>query len=171
MASYTWAGFTPRVHPLAYVHPSAQLLGDVELCEEASTWPTTVVRGDSGRILVGARSNLQDGTICHASTGVTTTTLGVDVTVGHRVILHGCAVGNSCLIGMGAIILDNVEIGEWSFVAAGALLTPGKKFPPRSFILGSPARRLREVGEREITAILHGTQSYLELTRTYRKGG
>ena len=171
MASYTFEGMTPRVHALAYVHPSAVLAGDVELAEEASVWPGCVLRGDSGWIRVGARTNLQDGTICHATTGVTNTTLGADVTVGHRVLLHGCTVGDSCLIGMGAIILDNVEIGEWSFVAAGSLLTPGKRFEPRSFILGSPARRIRELNAREREAILNGTRSYLELTRKYRTGG
>lgn len=170
MASYSFDGMMPKLHPLAWVHPSAELLGDVELGEHASVWPTSVLRGDNGWVRVGARTNIQDGTVCHATDGVSNTTLGSDVTVGHRVILHGCAVGDWCLIGMGSILLDNVEVGEWSFIGAGALLTPGKKYPPRSYILGSPAKRVREVESKELEAIRSGQRVYVELARRYREG-
>jgi len=170
MASYTYDAFTPRIHDLAYVHPSAQLLGDVELAEEASVWPTAVLRGDNGWVRIGARTNVQDGCVLHGTQDVSRTTVGREVTVGHRAILHGCTVGDSCLIGMGSIILDNVEIGEWSFVAAGSLLTPGKKYPPRSFLIGSPAKRQREVTAKETDWIAHSFKVYTELARKYRLG-
>jgi carbonic anhydrase/acetyltransferase-like protein (isoleucine patch superfamily) len=169
MGLLRYQDFTPKVHPLAFVHPSAELLGDVEVSEEASIWPTTVLRGDNGWVHIGARTSVQDGSICHATVGVSKTTVGHDCTVGHRVVLHGCTVGNHCLVGIGSTLLDNVEIGDWSFIAAGSLITPGKKFEPRSFILGSPARRIREVTQKEIDWIKHSVDVYLGLTRTYRE--
>lgn len=168
MASYSYEKFTPRIHPTAWVHPSAELLGDVLLHEEASVWPTCVLRGDCGTITIGARSNLQDGTICHATGGVSTTTVGVECTIGHRVILHGCTVGDHCLVGMGSTVLDNVQLGEWCFVAAGSLIPPGKVFEPRSFILGSPAKRVREINERDAEAIVAASKVYLGLMASYR---
>ncbi len=170
MTKVPYDGLTPKVHPSAYVHPSAELLGDVEVGEEASLWPTTVLRGDNGWVRIGARTNVQDGTICHGTVGVSNTTVGVECVIGHRVILHGCTVGDHCLLGMGSIVLDNVDIGAWSFVAAGSLLTPNKKFEPRSFILGSPAKRLRAVTDQELEAIQHGVSVYLGLARKYRAG-
>ena len=126
MAIEHFGQLSPRIHPSAFVHPGAHLLGDVVLDEDASVWPTAVMRGDCGRLTLGARSNLQDGSVVHATQGVSTTTIGPEVTVGHRVVLHGCTVGASSLVGMGSVLLDQVEVGEWSFVAAGALLTPRK---------------------------------------------
>ncbi|MFT3837682.1 MAG: gamma carbonic anhydrase family protein [Myxococcaceae bacterium] len=168
MSIEIYDGFTPKVHPNAYVHPSAVLIGEVDLAEEVSIWPTCVLRGDNGRISIGPRTNIQDGTICHATLGQSKTTVANDVTVGHRVTLHGCTVAQWCLIGMGSTLLDGVEIGEWSFVAAGSLLTPGKKFEPRSFIVGTPGKRLREVKQAEIEAITHAGKVYVELSRKYR---
>lgn len=159
---------TPVIHPRAWVHPGAWLLGDVHLAEDVSIWPGAVLRGDCGRITIGAGSNVQDGSVAHATTGVSTTTVGRGCTIGHRVTLHGCTVGDGCLIGMGSILLDNASIGAGSFVAAGSLVTPGKAFPPGSFILGSPARRLRDVTEKEREAVETGLQSYLSLMRRYR---
>lgn len=168
MASYSFEQFTPRVHPSAYVHPTAQLLGDVSIAEEASVWPGTVLRGDSGAITIGARTNVQDGCIGHATGGVSVTTIGAHCTIGHRVILHGCTVADHCLVGMASTLLDNVVLGAWCFVAAGTLLTPGKVFEPRSFIMGSPGRRVREVSAKELEAIEHGAHTYVALARRYR---
>jgi carbonic anhydrase/acetyltransferase-like protein (isoleucine patch superfamily) len=159
---------TPVVHPSAFVHAGAWVLGDVHLGEESSAWPTAVLRGDAGRISIGARTNLQDGAIAHATTGVSTTTIGVECTVGHRVILHGCTVGNRCLIGMGAVVMDNVVLGDECFVAAGTLIPPGKVFEPRSFILGSPGKRLRAVGPEELELIARGWKGYVELAKRHR---
>lgn len=170
MASDSFENLTPSIHPSAWVHPSAQLLGDIVVHAEASIWPTCVLRGDCGTITIGARTNVQDGTIAHATGGVSVTTIGADCTIGHRVILHGCTVGDNCLVGMGSTLLDGVELGEWCFVAAGSLLTPGKVFPPRSFILGSPAKRVREVNETDLEAIKRGAEVYRGLVKGYTKG-
>jgi carbonic anhydrase/acetyltransferase-like protein (isoleucine patch superfamily) len=168
MPSQPFAGLTPSWHATAWVHPSAQLLGDVVLGEDVSVWPTTVLRGDCGRIDIGARTNLQDGTIAHATFGISTTTVGADCTIGHRVLLHGCIVGKRCLIGMGSILLDGVEIGDNSFVAAGSLVTPGKVFAPGSFIMGSPAKRVRDVNDTDRAIIAESVNAYLTLMRAYR---
>jgi carbonic anhydrase/acetyltransferase-like protein (isoleucine patch superfamily) len=168
MSIEIYESFTPKLHPSAYVHPSAVLIGEVELSEDTSVWPTCVLRGDNGRISIGARTNLQDGTICHATLGQSKTTVANDVTIGHRVTLHGCKIGQWCLVGMGSTILDGAELGEWCFVAAGSLLTPGRKFEPRSFIVGSPGKKVREVKQSEIEMITHAGKVYVELARQYR---
>jgi carbonic anhydrase/acetyltransferase-like protein (isoleucine patch superfamily) len=167
MSSEAFEGLSPIVHPTAFVHASAQLLGDVELGEDVSVWPTAVLRGDCGAIRLGARSNVQDGSVLHATTGYSQTTVGSECTIGHRVILHGCTLGNRCLIGMGSILLDGVELGDECFVAAGSLLTPGKKYEARSFIVGSPAKRIREVNEKDLAAIDGAWRSYLKLKSGY----
>ncbi len=168
MANTRFGALDPGIHEQAYVHPSAQLLGEVTIGNEASVWPTCVLRGDSGPIVIGERSNFQDGSIAHATGGVSKTTIGSECTIGHRVIVHGCTVGDQCLIGMGSILLDGVEIGDSSFVAAGSLVTPGKVFAPRSFIIGSPAKRVRDVGERELEIIAHSWVVYRDLAKKYR---
>jgi carbonic anhydrase/acetyltransferase-like protein (isoleucine patch superfamily) len=168
MPSEPFGALAPAIHPDAWVHASAQLLGDVRLDAGVSVWPTTVLRGDCGTIHVGARSNVQDGSVAHATRDVSSTTVGIECTIGHRVILHGCVVGDHCLIGMASTLLDNARVGEWSFVAAGSLLPPGRHFEPRSFIMGSPARRVREVSAREIEMIDHAWRVYADLVRGYR---
>lgn len=170
MSSESFENLSPAVHPTAWVHGSAQLLGDVHLAEEVSVWPTAVLRGDCGAIRVGSLTNVQDGSVLHASLGVSQTTVGSKCTVGHRVVLHGCRIGNRCLIGMGSILLDDVELGDECFVAAGSLVTPGKKFEARSFLAGAPAKRVREVTERELAAIDHGWRTYQQLAASYRAG-
>lgn len=159
---------TPKIHPTAFVHPSAVLIEDVTLAEEVSVWPTAVLRGDMGFIHVGARSNFQDGAVAHATLGTSNTTIGDECTIGHRAVLHGCSIGNHCLVGMGSIVLDNADIGEWSFIAAGSLITPGKKYEPGSFLMGSPARRIRAVKDSEREWIRHSCMVYLELARKNR---
>lgn len=157
----------PQVHPLAFVHATAQLIGQVQVGEEASIWPCAVLRGDHAPINVAARTSIQDGCVAHVTHNQSETQIGMECTVGHRVVLHGCIVGDHCLVGMGSVLLDNAELGEWSFVAAGSLLTPNRKFPPRSFILGSPARRMREVTSAEMEWITYSWKSYQDLARRY----
>jgi carbonic anhydrase/acetyltransferase-like protein (isoleucine patch superfamily) len=157
-----FSGFVPRLEPGAWAHPSAVLIGDVVIGAGASVWPVAVLRGDMGPIRIGAGSNVQDGTICHDTTDRSETVVGERVTIGHRAILHGCRVGDDCLIGMGAILMDNVVIGAGSFVAAGTLLPPGKEVPPGSFVMGSPGRVVRPVGEREIESIAYSWEHYRE---------
>ena len=161
----------PQVHPSAFVHAAAHLIGQVQVGEEASIWPCAVLRADHGLIAIAARTSIQDGCVAHVTHNVSQTRIGMECTVGHRVVLHGCIVGDHCLVGMGSVLLDNAELGEWCFVAAGSLLTPDRKFPPRSFILGSPGRRVREVTAAEMEWITHSWKSYQDLGRRYRRGG
>ena len=159
---------TPKIHPTAFVHPSAVLIEEVTLDEEVSVWQTAVLRGDMGAIRLGARSNVQDGAVAHATLGTSHTSVGTECTIGHRAVLHGCSIGDHCLIGMGSIVLDNAEIGDWSFVAAGSLITPGKKYEAGSFLMGSPAKRIRPVKDSEREWIQHSCMVYLELMRKNR---
>jgi carbonic anhydrase/acetyltransferase-like protein (isoleucine patch superfamily) len=159
--------FAPQISPSAFVHAQATVIGEVTVGEEASIWPSTVLRGDQGAIRIGARTSIQDGSVAHATEKQSTTEIGEECTVGHRVILHGCKVGPRCLVGMGSILLDNVDVGEWSFIGAGSLLTPGKVYPPRSFILGSPGRRVREITEKEVQWITYSWKTYVDLCRRH----
>lgn len=157
----------PRADPTAWVHPSAVLIGDVDLGPRVSVWPGVVLRGDQGAIRVGAESNLQDGTIAHATGGRSVTTIGPRVTVGHRVLLHGCHVEGDVLVGMGAILLDNCEIGPWTIIGAGALVPPGRRVPGGVLYVGVPGRVVRELTEADLESIRRGHQEYLRLAADY----
>ena len=132
-------GRSPAVPASVFVAPTALVVGDVVLGEEASVWYGTVIRGDVGPIRVGARTNIQDLCVLHVTTGLPGLTIGDEVTVGHRAILHGATIGDRCLIGMGAILLDGCEVGEESLIGAGSVLREGTVVPPRSFAAGVPA--------------------------------
>lgn len=159
----------PIIHERAFVHPSAVIIGQVTIDEGASIWPCVVLRGDMGFIKIGKNTSVQDGTICHMTSDFSNTIVGDNVTVGHGVILHGCIIEDSCLIGMGSTILDQTTIGQGSFVAAGSLITGGKTFEPYSFICGSPAKRLREVNEKERAMCQFSVEHYLNLAKLYNK--
>lgn len=146
----------------AYISPHAVLTHDVRLGRGASVWHNAVLRGDVAPISVGERSNIQDGAVLHVGSDHPCL-VGDDVTVGHGAIVHGCTVGKRCLIGMGAIILNGAEIGDESVVGAGALITEGKKFPPRSLIVGSPAKAIRTIDDAGVEKILESAASYQRL--------
>jgi carbonic anhydrase/acetyltransferase-like protein (isoleucine patch superfamily) len=148
----------------AFVAPSAAVSGEVELGRDCSLWHNTTLRGDLAPIFVGARSNVQDGAVLHVET-THPCVVGEDVTIGHGAIAHGCRIGDRCLIGMGAIILNGAEIGDECVVGAGALVTEGKKIPPRSLVLGMPAKVVRSIGDEEVAKILENAASYLRLAR------
>lgn len=150
-----------------YIAPGAQVIGDVRLGAGASIWFNAVLRGDVERIEVGAGSNVQDCCVIHCDPG-RPTRVGAGVTVGHRVLLHGCEIGDHCLVGNGAIVLDGARLGEHCLVGAGALVTPGKEFPAGSVIMGSPARAIRSVGEKELAMIERGARAYQERVLRYR---
>ena len=149
-----------------YVAPGAQLIGNVRLGEGASVWFNAVLRADDDRIEIGDGSNVQDGTIIHCD-HEQPTLVGRNVTIGHRVLLHGCTVGDDSLIGNGAMLLDGVRVGAGCLVGAGSMITPGKEIPPGSVVLGSPGRVVRAVGERERAMIARGAHSYQERIRRY----
>ena len=161
---------TMPIHPSAFIHPLAVVLGDVTLGERVSVWPTAVIRGDTASITIGAESNVQDGTVIHVDHGVPTT-IGARVGIGHRAIVHGATVGDDSLIGMGAILLNRVEVGSGSIVGAGALCPEGMRIPPGSLVLGVPGRVVRQVTPAERERIAATVRSYLELQERHRRGG
>lgn len=136
----SYRGISPRTHPTAFIDASAQVIGDVEIGEESSVWMNAVLRGDLHWIRIGRRSNVQDGTIVHVMAGSHPTTIGDEVTIGHSAIIHGCTIENQCLIGMGAILLSGSHVGTGSIVAAGSLVVEEMQIPPRSMVMGSPAK-------------------------------
>lgn len=161
---------TPRVAVSAFIAPSADLIGDVEVSEDASIWFQTVLRGDIEPIRVGANSNIQDGSVLHTVEG-SPAIVGDWVTVGHRAVIHGCTIEDHCLIGMGAIILSGVRVGEGSIIAAGALVPENTIVPPRSLYMGVPARFRRELKDVDRIFIDAHAQHYLDYKRTYQGPG
>jgi carbonic anhydrase/acetyltransferase-like protein (isoleucine patch superfamily) len=161
-----YLGAKPVVHPTAFVAPGADIVGDVTLSEESSVWFQTVLRADINRIVIGPRSNVQDGSVVHLADdyGVF---VGELVTVGHKAILHACTIADEVLIGMGAIILDGAEIGARSIIGAGALVTGGKKIPSGSLVLGSPAKVVRTLALDEQEGIKVWAEKYVALSKVY----
>ncbi len=155
---------SPRIDDSAFVAWNAEVAGDVVLAPNVSVWFSATVRGDIAPVEIGEESNIQDGAVVHVDTGIPCR-IGRDVTVGHGAILHSCKVGDGVLIGMGAILLNGAEIGEGSIVGAGALVTQDKKFPPRSLILGSPAKVARELSVEESAGNLRNSKHYAEAGR------
>ena len=158
----------PTIHPSCWVVPGATVLGDVILEEESSVWYGAVLRGDINRIIIGPRSNIQDNAVVHLDTNYPTT-MGELVTVGHTAIVHACTIDNEVLIGMGATILDDVEIGARSIIGANALVTIGTKIPPGSLVLGSPAKIRRQLSLDEQKDIARWAWSYVETAKQYRE--
>lgn len=158
----------PKIHETAYLTDDAIVVGDVEIGAEASVWYGSILRGDVNCIRIGARTNVQDGTIIHVSRETHSTVLEDEVTVGHRATLHGCYIETGCLIGIGAIVLDGVRVGRHSLVAAGSLLTPNTQIPPRSLVMGSPAKVKRELSDEEVKDLEKFWRNYVELSRIYK---
>lgn len=169
MPLYELAGQRPTLHPTAWVAPSADLIADVVLGEQANVWFGAVIRGDNTTITVGARSNVQEGAMLHSDAGVPLT-IGEDCTIGHHAILHGCTVGNASLIGMGAVLLNRAVIGDECIVGAGALVTEGKSFPAGSLIVGSPARAVRELDAQSRAFLRASAAHYVEKARLCAEG-
>jgi carbonic anhydrase/acetyltransferase-like protein (isoleucine patch superfamily) len=161
-------GVAPRVDPSAYVQSTARVIGDVEIGAESSVWFHTVVRGDVHNIRIGARSNVQDNSTVHVTSGRFPTLIGDDVTIGHGVILHGCTIGDRCLIGIGAIVLDRCEIGPEAMVGAGALLAPGTVVPAGMLALGNPAKVVRPLRDAERAHLIASARNYVANAARYR---
>jgi carbonic anhydrase/acetyltransferase-like protein (isoleucine patch superfamily) len=157
------------IHPSAFIAPTAAVMGDVTVGEDASIWYHTVLRGDMAPIVIGAQSNIQDGTIVHVDEGIPCT-VGQRVAVGHRVILHGCTVGDDCLIAMGSVLLNGVSIGSGSVVAAGAVVPEGMQVPPKSLVMGVPGRIIRSVDAALADRVKATWSHYVEEARAHQSG-
>ena len=163
----SYEGIEPEIAESAYIHSSAVIIGKVRIAEECSIWPNTTLRGDEGRIEVGARSNIQDGSTVHMTGGLSDTIIGERVTVGHSCILHGCHIEDDCLIGMGAILLDNCIIGAGSIIGAGTLITQRKVIPPNSLVFGNPFKVVRQLSAVEQAQLQYSWRHYVEHSRIY----
>lgn len=158
----------PDIHEDAWVAPDARVIGRVRLKAGASVWFQSVLRGDNEWIEIGEGSNVQDGTVMHTDMGYPLT-VGDRVTIGHKVMLHGCTIGADTLIGIGSIILNGARIGSNTVVGANSLVTEGKEFPDGVLILGAPAKVVRELSEEEIAMIGHSSEHYVQNARRYRE--
>jgi carbonic anhydrase/acetyltransferase-like protein (isoleucine patch superfamily) len=171
---HKFKNITPKIKENTWIAPSADVIGEVSIGKDCSIWFGCVVRGDVHFISIGDRTNIQDLSMIHVThykngdklTG-NPTIIGNDVTVGHRVMLHGCTIEDACLIGMSATILDGAVIGKESIVGAGALVTKNKKFPPRNLIIGSPAKVLRELTQEEVDELYASAARYVEFKKDY----
>jgi carbonic anhydrase/acetyltransferase-like protein (isoleucine patch superfamily) len=164
----TYRGILPTIDPSAYVDESAQVIGDVHVGPESSIWMNAVVRGDVHRIRIGARTNVQDGTVVHVMRGTHPTAIGDEVTIGHLALIHGCTIADRVLIGMGAILLNGVVVGSDAIVGAGSLLPEGFQVPPRSLAIGSPCRILRALTDAEVASIRDYAERYVGYRLDYR---
>jgi len=164
-----YQGITPVIPASCYVDVSAQVIGDVELGEQASIWMNAVVRGDVNSIRIGARSNVQDCAVLHGMRYVYPVIIGEMVTIGHNATVHGCVVEDTCLIGMGAVILNNARIGEGSIIAAGAVIPEQTIIPPRSLVAGVPGKVRRQLGDEDRESILKYARNYMDYVAIYLK--
>jgi len=165
----TFQEASPRIHPTAFVHPSSELIGRITISKNASIWPTVVLRGDIERITIGIDSNVQDATVMHTSKGLPVV-LGKGVTIGHGAIVHGAKIGDYCLIGMGAILLDGCVIGKECLVGAGALVPEGVRIPPRSLVIGLPGKVARPLKPEELRLLHQRAKDYIRYADQHRKG-
>jgi carbonic anhydrase/acetyltransferase-like protein (isoleucine patch superfamily) len=168
MPLYALDGLSPEISHGAWIAPDADIIGLVHLAPEVSVWFGAVLRGDNERIVVGARTNIQDGAILHTDAGFPVD-VGDGCTIGHRVILHGCLVGANSLIGMGATLLNGVNVGRNCLVGANSLLTEGRAYPDNSLIIGAPARVVRELKPAEIADLRESAASYVANAQRYAR--
>lgn len=164
-----FGGTWPKAGEGVFVADTARVIGDVELGEDVSVWYGSVLRGDVGSIRVGARTNIQDLCTLHMSTGVSNTVIGEEVTIGHNVVIHGAQIGDGALIGIGAILLDNCEIGAESLIGAGTLISAETRIPPRTLVVGSPGKVVRELREHEWKQGRELAARYVQLAKAHRQ--
>lgn len=160
-------GQTPKIGSEVFVAAGAQLIGELTIDSHCSIWFNTTIRADCNYIKIGHSTNIQDQTMIHVSHLTNPTIIGDEVTIGHSAVIHGCTIQNRCLIGMGAIIMDGVEVGEMSLVAAGSLLPPGKEYPAKHLIKGSPAKAVRPLSTEELKSLKESFKSYLGYKADY----
>lgn len=167
----SYRGHTPQIAPSAYIDPQAVIIGDVVIGEDSSVWPCAVVRGDVHYIRIGARTNIQDGSVLHVMRDTNALVLGDDVTVGHSVTLHGCTIASRCLIGMGSILLNGAVIGTGSIIAAGTLVPERTIVAAGSLMMGQPAKLRRSLTAEDLASIDAYSRRYVEYKETYRAEG
>jgi carbonic anhydrase/acetyltransferase-like protein (isoleucine patch superfamily) len=166
-----YAGKAPRLASSVFLADGAIVVGDVEIGEDSSIWFGTIVRGDVNHVRIGARTNVQDHSVIHVSSGTHPTIVGDDVTVGHRVVLHGCTVHDRCLVGIGAIVLDGAVVEPDAMIGAGALVPPGMVVPSGKLVLGSPAKVRRDLTAEEIAYLRKSAANYAAYAARYRREG
>ena len=172
----SYKGISPTLTPSTYIDPAAIVIGNVTLGEDSSLWPLVVVRGDVNSVHIGKNSNIQDGSVIHESRPTASNpkgfpvSIGDDVTIGHKVLLHGCNIGNRVLVGMGAIVMDGVIIEDDVIVGAGAMVTPGKHLQSGHLYTGSPARQIRPLTPQELKHLAISPQNYIQLKNDYMAG-
>jgi carbonic anhydrase/acetyltransferase-like protein (isoleucine patch superfamily) len=164
----SYRGRMPQIAASAYIAPEAVVIGDVTIGEHASVWPCTVIRGDVNWIRIGARTNIQDGSVLHGMTGEFPVLLGDNITVGHGTVLHGCTIESRCLIGMGSIILNGAKVGAGTIIAAGTLVPEGTVIPPGSLFMGHPGKFRRALTAEDQAAIDAYAARYVEYKEIYR---
>lgn len=171
---FPYGGITPRIADSVFVAPGAAIVGDIEIGEESGIWFNVSMRGDVNSIKIGARTNIQDGSVIHvASDGpagrkARSTVIGNDVTVGHMALIHACTIEDECLIGMRSVVMDGARVGKHSIIGAGALVTEGKQIPSRQLWMGSPARYVRDITDEEVEAIRHSARQYADHAALYK---
>jgi carbonic anhydrase/acetyltransferase-like protein (isoleucine patch superfamily) len=161
-------GVSPTVHASVFVAPGAYIIGNVQIGKESTVWFNAVLRGDDGPIIVGERCSIQDNSTIHLYEGFPVI-IEDDVTVGHNVILHGCKIGKRSIIGMGSTLLDNVEVGEECIIGANTLLAGGIKIPPRSLVLGSPGKVVRELTEKDLQMLQMSSEHYVQKGKEFKE--
>ncbi len=166
-----YRGVLPQIEPTVYVQASAQIIGDVTIGAQSSIWFNVVLRGDVHHIRIGAHTNVQDNSTVHVTSGRWPTLVGDGVTVAHGVILHGCTIGDRCLIGMGSIVMDGVEVGADCLVAAGSLIAPGTTIVPGQLVMGRPAKVVRPLREDELASLRESADNYVRYAASYREQG
>ncbi len=166
-----YRGVFPRIHPSVYLSDNVYVIGDVEIGEDSSVWFGSVIRGDVNYIRIGKRTNIQDNSVVHVTHDTHPTVIGDNVTVGHRVILHGCTLGNNILVGMGAVIMDGAQVEDFVLIGAGALVTPNKRIPSGVLVAGVPAKIVRDLRDEEIELIKESAQNYVNYKNEYLEEG
>lgn len=162
-------GKSPKIAPSAFIADGVVIIGDVEIGEDASIWYNAVLRADVGRIVIGARTNVQDGSCVHMTTDLSHAIIGADATIGHNAIIHGATVGDGVLVGMGSILLDLAVIGEEALVAAGTVVPPRMQVPPRTMVRGQPGKVIRDLSEQERQEGRRGAERYRELAAEHAR--
>jgi carbonic anhydrase/acetyltransferase-like protein (isoleucine patch superfamily) len=159
----------PKIHASVFIADGARIYGDVEIGEGSSVWFNAVIRGDEGKISIGRHTNIQDNAVIHSDMDVDVK-IGDEVTIGHGAIIRGCRIGNNSMVGMNSTVMTNAEIGDYSIIGANTFVPYDKKFPPRSLVMGSPAKLIRELGDDDITANDMAVDMYKKLVKRYAEG-